>query len=133
MSRSSSRCNVPVAFRLSRIAALLALGVCAGASVPASRAQDAPVATGAQSQSGSARLETVSITGSQRFKSEQIADAIGMKRGAMVSRDDLQSGADKLSALGVFDSVKFKFASEKAGVRVYYEVTDGPGGACGFR
>jgi outer membrane protein assembly factor BamA len=125
MFRSSSRSFVPVASRIGCIGTLIAVGICVSAGARAVRAQDAPAAAGPQS--GSARLGAVSITGSQRFNSDQIAAAIGMKPGMMISRDDLQAGADKLAALGVFNSVKFKFSSAPAGVRVYYEVTDGPG------
>jgi outer membrane protein assembly factor BamA len=127
MFRSSSGSFVPAALRIGRIAALGALCVCVCAGSRTVLAQDPPPDAAAAAQSGSARLETVSITGSQRFKSDQIAAAIGMKTGAMISRDDLQGDADKLAALGVFNSVKFKFSSERGGVRVYYEVTDGPG------
>src|ERR1700761_845549 len=108
MLRSSSRSLVPVAFRFGRVAALIAVSVCVVGGARSVHAQDAPAATGAQS--GSARLAAVSITGSQRFNSDQIAGAIGMKPGMMISRDDLQAGADKLAALGVFSSVKFKFS-----------------------
>jgi outer membrane protein assembly factor BamA len=77
-------------------------------------------------QAGTAHLEAVSIDGSSRYKSEQIAAAIGMKPGMIVDRDALQAGADKLSALGLFSSVSYKFSSVPAGVRVSYEVADAP-------
>jgi outer membrane protein assembly factor BamA len=75
---------------------------------------------------GSAKLESVTISGSKRFKSDQIAAAIGMKPGTTVDREAIQGSADKLVALGVFATVTYKFSSSPAGVRVIYEVTDGP-------
>ncbi len=82
----------------------------------------------AQTGGGSAKLDAVTIEGSARYKSEQIAAAIGMKPGKSVDRDALQGGADKLSALGLFNSVTYKFASSPAGVRVSYTVADAPAG-----
>jgi len=80
----------------------------------------------AQTAAGSAKLDAVTIEGSARYKSDQIAAAIGMKPGIMVDRDALQGGADKLVALGLFSSVSYKFSSIPAGVRVTYTVVDAP-------
>jgi outer membrane protein insertion porin family len=81
-----------------------------------------------QAANGSAKLEAITIEGSARYKSDQIAAAIGMKPGMSVDRDALQGGADKLSALGLFNSVTYKFSSSPAGVRVTYTVADAPAG-----
>ncbi len=78
-------------------------------------------------QSGSARLESIEVTGSSRFTSEQIVTALGIKPGWIVDREALQGGADKIAALGVFKTVQYKFSSSIAGVRVVYQVTDAPG------
>ncbi|MGA8038290.1 MAG: POTRA domain-containing protein [Candidatus Acidiferrales bacterium] len=77
-------------------------------------------------KAGTARLEAIVINGSVRFKSDQIAAAIGMKPGMTVDRDTLQAGADKLAALGLFNSVNYKFSSIPSGVRVTYDVVDAP-------
>jgi len=42
----------------------------------------------------------------------------------MVTRDDLQKGADRLSQLGLFATVQFRFATTNAGVALEYQVTD---------
>lgn len=80
----------------------------------------------AQAAAGTAKLDAVTIDGSARYKSDQIAAAIGMKPGMTVGRDSLQAGADKLAALGLFNSVSYKFASVPGGVRVTYTVVDAP-------
>jgi Surface antigen variable number repeat len=80
----------------------------------------------AQTAAGSAKLDAVTIEGSTRYKSDQIAAAIGMKPGMTVDRDALQGGADKLVALGLFSSVSYKFSSVPTGVRVTYTVIDAP-------
>lgn len=80
----------------------------------------------AQAAGGSAKLDAITIEGSARYKSDQIAAAIGMKPGMTVDRDALQGGADKLVALGLFSSVSYKFSSVPSGVRVTYTVADAP-------
>jgi outer membrane protein assembly factor BamA len=78
-------------------------------------------------QKGSSKLGSVQIIGSQRFHSDQIAKVLPFHAGDNVSREDLQSGADKLAALGTFATVQYRFTSEDAGgVKVEYQVTDAP-------
>lgn len=72
----------------------------------------------------SARLESVTVSGSSHFSSQQIAPWAGLKVGSMVTRDDLQHGADSLVALGSFATVQYKFSSSPTGVSVEYVVTD---------
>ena len=77
-------------------------------------------------QSGSSRLESVGVTGSAKFKSDQIAPATGLKRGDQVTRDDIQKGADNLANLGPFANVQYRFSTTSSGVQVQYEVVDAP-------
>jgi outer membrane protein insertion porin family len=72
----------------------------------------------------SARLESVKVTGSSHYTSQQIAPWTGLKASSMVTRDDLQHGADNLVALGPFATVQYKFSSSPTGVSVEYAVTD---------
>ena len=87
-----------------------------------------PFPAGAQSstEAASGKLEAVTITGSVRFHSEQIGPSIGLKPGAMITKDDLQRGADRLAQLGPFASVKYRYGDTDTGVRVEYQVTDAP-------
>lgn len=103
------------------LGALLLLG-CVPAALPASRLAAAPQ----DSRPGSARLESVLVTGSMRFTSEQISNAIGLRPGASVDRQDLQGAADKLAALGPFSSVQYRFSTTPTGVKVTYQVADLP-------
>jgi len=75
---------------------------------------------------GTSKLESVRVTGSVRFRSEQIAPATGLTPGATVSKDDLQQGADHLVRLGLFANVQYRFVTLATGVRVEYQVTDAP-------
>src|SRR5271155_832727 len=78
------------------------------------------------SRPGTARLDSVLVAGSMRFTSEQIATAIGLHTGETVGREELQGGADKLAALGLFTNIQYKFATVLGGVKVTYQVSDVP-------
>jgi outer membrane protein assembly factor BamA len=87
------------------------------------------LSTSARSQTAkpaSAHLDSIEVTGSKRFTSAQIVSAIGIRPGITVNRDDLQGIADRIGALGVFSKVQYRFTTIETGVRVTYEVTDGP-------
>jgi len=74
----------------------------------------------------SAPLAAISATGSEHFTSDQIIAEIGFKKGDTVTRTDLQNGANKLSALGAFSKVGYRFSSGLDGVTVEYQVADAP-------
>lgn len=77
-------------------------------------------------QDGNAHLDAVEVTGSSRFTSKQIVEAMGLRPGITTNREGLQQIADKLSALGTFATVRYHFTTVLTGVRVTYEVTDAP-------
>ena len=85
-----------------------------------------PACGSAQSQEATSRLDSVQVTGSSRFPSAQLAAATGLQVGTQVSRDDLQKAANTLAQLGPFITVDYRFSSTDSGVRVEYQVTDGP-------
>jgi outer membrane protein assembly factor BamA len=91
-------------------------------ALPASRL----LGSAQSSPPGTARLDSVLVAGSMRFTSEQIAAAIGLRVGATVGREELQGGADKLAALGLFTNIQYKFATVLGGVKVTYQVADVP-------
>ena len=77
-------------------------------------------------QAGSERLASVSVTGSQRFKSQDIAKTSGLQTGKPVMRDDLQLAADRLARLGLFTNVQYKFSSGPGGLAVDFSLADAP-------
>ena len=91
-----------------------------------STASLSPKANLQNSQAGTAHLDSVLVTGSQRFTSAQIASAIGLRVGQEVNRDALQNAADKLAELGLFLNIQYRFSPVAAGVKVTYEVADAP-------
>ena len=77
-----------------------------------------------QSKGGASHLDSVEISGSKKFSSQQIAAAIGLRAGNIITREDLQGAADKLAALGVFSNVQYHFTTVESGVRAIYDVSD---------
>ncbi len=80
----------------------------------------------APTEGSSGKLAAVKVTGSSKFRSDQIAPATGLKPGATVTKDDLQRGADRLAQLGPFAGVHYRYGDSDAGVVVEYQVTDAP-------
>jgi outer membrane protein assembly factor BamA len=96
---------------------IFAVALLAALAFPA-QAQDA--------QSGSGRLESIAVTGSAKFRSDQIAPASGLKPGDQITRDDIQKGADNLANLGPFSDVRYRFSTTTSGVQIQYQVSDAP-------
>ncbi len=86
----------------------------------------APIIHAQEGNSGSGRLESVSVTGSKKYTSEQIVPATGLRAGQQVTRDDIQKGANALAAYGPFTNIKYRFFTGATGVQIQYEVTDAP-------
>ena len=102
--------------RIPRLCA--ALFVCLSALLPAT-AQ-------AQADSGNGKLALVKVTGSKKYQPDLIVAETGLSAGSTITKADLQNGADRLAQLGLFSNVQYRFASEDAGVRAEYQVTDAP-------
>ena len=100
----------------------IVLSLCLLAVLPAHQL----LANSQNPQAGSAHLDSVVVTGSTRFTSEQIASAIGLRKGEVINRDTLQAAADKLAELGLFANIQYKFSTVATGVAVAYQVTDAP-------
>jgi outer membrane protein insertion porin family len=84
----------------------------------------APTAQAQQSKGGASHLDAVEISGSKKFSSQQIAAAVGLRAGNIITREDLQAAADKLAGLGVFSNVQYHFTTVESGVRAIYDVSD---------
>lgn len=69
-------------------------------------------------------LGTVHVTGSRRFKEQQIVQASGLKTGSAVSKADLEVAAKRLAASGAFSHVGFRYGPGSGGIAVDFQVTD---------
>jgi outer membrane protein assembly factor BamA len=76
--------------------------------------------------SGNGKLASVKITGSAKYRSEQIVPATGLAPGTTINQGDLQRAADRLAQVGLFANVQYRFASDDAGVHVEFQVGDAP-------
>lgn len=118
MPRDCAR-SVTAVLALRRLTVFLAVFsllpvLCAAQSSPAQAAQ-----------AGAARLASITVTGSKKFSSDQIAAVTGLKVGTIVTRDDIQNGANRLSQLGSFATVQYRFGGG-TDVKLDYQVTDAP-------
>ena len=77
-------------------------------------------------QSGGDRLASVVVSGSRRYKSQDIAGATGLHTGTPITRDELQLAADRLARLGLFKDVQYKFSSGPGGLSVVFDLADAP-------
>jgi outer membrane protein assembly factor BamA len=98
------------------IALLIAI---ASSAKPAPRQQTGP-------DSGSAKLVSIKVTGSERFRSDQIASAVGLTPGKTITKNDLQQVANQLAQYGPFSNVEYRYGSTDAGVEAEYRVADAP-------
>lgn len=96
------------------------------AQEPASPASNpaAPQSQNAPAPSGKGVLGSITVTGSQKFSSEAIASASGLKVGEAVGKEDLQVAANRLAATGLFSSVRYRFSSKGDSVSLEFQVAD---------
>ena len=72
------------------------------------------------------KVEWVKFSGSTRFGEDDLARTIGLARGSVVTRQDIQAAADRLLQLGWFNEVSYKFDSTSKGVQIQFTLHDAP-------
>ncbi len=77
-------------------------------------------------EAGAGKLAAVRVTGSNRYPAETIAAASGLRVGETVRRESFQAAADRLTTLGLFSSVRFRFTSRGEDVELELQVEDAP-------
>jgi len=71
------------------------------------------------------RLQTVRVTGSQRFREEDLIAATGLKPGDTVDLETLKKAADQMMASGALASLQYKYTPLSSGLLVEFTVADG--------
>jgi outer membrane protein assembly factor BamA len=71
-------------------------------------------------------LRQVHAEGNKQITEEQVASLAGLEAGAEISRDGLQSAADRLVESGLFAHVKYTFQSKGDGVSVTFTLEEAP-------
>lgn len=72
------------------------------------------------------KLISITATGSQRYKPEQIVASTGLQIGQMVSEDDFRHATQELGDSGAFTQVSYGFQYSPAGTKVEFRVVDSP-------
>jgi hypothetical protein len=73
---------------------------------------------------GTATLREVRADGIKTLTAAQVASISGLQTGMVAGRDDLQAGADKLVASGLFANVKYNFLTRADGLVVTFHVEE---------
>jgi len=72
------------------------------------------------------RIAAIRVVGSRRYAEAQVVAASGLHLRDTVGREEIQAAADRLSALGVFASIRFRFTSAGESVAVEFQVEEAP-------
>ena len=66
------------------------------------------------------------VSGTKKISADQIITASGLKAGASVTQEQIQAAADRLSALGIFSTVNYRFSSNGDTISLEFQVQDAP-------
>ncbi|MGO9124319.1 MAG: POTRA domain-containing protein, partial [Terriglobales bacterium] len=72
------------------------------------------------------QLKAVTVTGSQRYKPEEVTAATGLQIGQPIQEDDVKAAARFLGDSGAFRDVAFSFSYSSGGTKVEFQVQDSP-------
>ena len=70
------------------------------------------------------RLASIQVSGSHRLPADQVAVVSGLSIGQSVTVQDLQSAADRLSELGLFDHVTYEYQTTSETIAVTFVVEE---------
>lgn len=80
----------------------------------------------AQNPSKTSKIAAITVVGARKFPADQIILATGLKTGDVVSAEQIQAGADRLAALGVFSTVNYHFTSKDETISLEFQVQEAP-------
>jgi outer membrane protein assembly factor BamA len=100
--------------------AAVLLFLCATGST---RAQSAPQSS-APNSSKTAKVAAITVSGTQKYPADQIIAASGLKPGDIVTAEQIQGAADRLSALGIFSAVNYRFSSNLDAISIEFQVQE---------
>ena len=70
------------------------------------------------------KLISVKVTGSKRFKQDEVAAASGLPVGTIAHEDDFRKAARQLGESGAFNNIAFTYSYSAAGTKLEFQVTD---------
>ena len=74
----------------------------------------------------SSTIASIKITGAQKFPADQIIAASGLKSGDVVTAAQIQEATNRLSALGIFSAVNFRFTAKGNAINLEFQVQEAP-------
>ncbi len=81
-------------------------------------------ATGNPTPPSAYKLISVTVSGSKRFTSENIALASGLPVGTVAHENDFKKAARQLGESGAFSAINFKYTYSAEGTKLEFEVSD---------
>ncbi len=85
-----------------------------------------PSAGQAQNAPKSARVASVTITGTKKYQADQVATAGKIETGDVVTVEQIQAASDRLAALGIFSKVNYRFAAKGDAIALEFQVEEAP-------
>jgi outer membrane protein insertion porin family len=70
------------------------------------------------------KLVSVTVTGSKRFTSDQIAAACGLPVGTVAQEEDFKKAARQIGDSGAFNDISYTYSYSSAGTKLIFQVTD---------
>jgi outer membrane protein assembly factor BamA len=74
----------------------------------------------------SSKIASIKITGAQKIPPDQIISASGLKSGDVVTVAQIQKAANRLSALGIFSTVNFRYTTKGDAINLEFQVQEAP-------
>jgi outer membrane protein insertion porin family len=74
----------------------------------------------------SSTIASIKITGTKKFPAEQVITASGLKAGDVVTADQIQEATNRLSALGIFSAVNFRYTSKGDAINLEFQIQEAP-------
>jgi outer membrane protein assembly factor BamA len=74
----------------------------------------------------SSTIASIKVTGAQKFPADQIISASGLKSGDVVTAEQIQDATNRLSALGIFSAVNFRYAAKGNAINLEFQVQEAP-------
>jgi len=71
-------------------------------------------------------IASIKITGAQKFPADQIIAASGLKSGDVVTAEQIQDATNRLSALGIFSAVNFRYTAKGNAINLEFHVQEAP-------
>ena len=76
--------------------------------------------------SPSSTINSIKVTGLQKFPQDQVIAASGLKKGDVVTAAQIQDATNLLAALGIFSAVNFRFNSKGTTIDLEFQVKEAP-------